>query len=350
MMCIDRFIPKEPDCCWIVGVGSALVDILAHESEDFLNRTGAQKGGMRLVDKAFIEDTLDRVSNKTTLVPGGSACNTAVGVGMLGGKARFVGTCGNGRLGELFRKDLERSNVQPALFQSDAPTGRVLSIITPDAQRSMFTYLGAAAETQPHQITTDCFENAAVAHIEGYLLYNLTLFQRALSCAKEAGAAVSLDLASYNVVEESLADLKPLVKEYVDILIANEDEARAFTNETDEKKALIVLGQWAAMAVLKVGQRGSYICYNGKTVAIPPAGTDGVKDTTGAGDLWAAGLLYGLVSGLSLEKCGSLASSCGYEVCRVIGTNIPAQGWARIKQSLASPDQNGKTAEDRPVA
>ena len=133
----------------IVGVGSALVDILTHESDAFLNQTGAVKGGMTLVDRDFIEQTLTRTAAPSRIVPGGSACNTAVGVGRLGGKARFVGKCGRGRWGRLFRDDLIRQNVDPALFTSPSPTGRVLSIITPDAQRSMFTFLGAASETRP---------------------------------------------------------------------------------------------------------------------------------------------------------------------------------------------------------
>ena len=126
----------------VVGVGSALVDILCNENDAFLEQTGAAKGGMTLVDQAFIENTILRTSGSPAIVPGGSACNTAVGVGKLGGRARFVGKCGNGSWGQLFREDLTKNNVEPVLFTSNSPTGRVLSIITPDAQRSMFTFSG----------------------------------------------------------------------------------------------------------------------------------------------------------------------------------------------------------------
>ncbi|MBW2407069.1 MAG: adenosine kinase, partial [Deltaproteobacteria bacterium] len=156
----------------IVGVGSALIDILAHEQDDFLEKTGAVKGGMKYVDREFIEKTLLQTSQKPIIVPGGSACNTALGIGKLGGTARFVGKSGVGPMARLFETDLKKNNVEPALFKSPSPTGRVLSIITPDAQRSMFTFLGASSEIQPNEITEKCFENAAIVHIEGYLLFN----------------------------------------------------------------------------------------------------------------------------------------------------------------------------------
>ena len=160
-----RFI--DNDRRLIVGVGSALVDILCHEKDEILERTGAAKGGMTLVEKAHIEHMLKMSSGEAAVVPGGSACNTVVGVGKLGGVARFVGKCGNGQMGKLYENDLKTQNVEPTLFRSDSPTGRVLSVITPDAQRSMFTYLGASAETRPEEISTKCFEDAAIVHVEG---------------------------------------------------------------------------------------------------------------------------------------------------------------------------------------
>jgi len=325
-----RFTNKQ----LIVGIGSALIDILAHEEEDFLERTGAIKGGMILVDKDFIEHTLSKTTNQPSLVPGGSACNTIVGIGKLGGNARFVGKCGNGSMGNFFKSGLEKHNVEPALFMSSLPTGRVLSIITPDAQRSMFTYLGASSETKPDEISVGCFDNAAVVHIEGYLMFNKDLILAVLNAAKAAGALVSLDLASFTVVEESKDILGQLIKEYVDILIANEDEARVFTGFSDEIKAVEALSEQAEIAVLKVGERGSYISSRGKIIKIDPQKTSPAVDTTGAGDLWASGFLFGLVNGYSLEKCGELGSACGWEVCKVIGAQIPEEGWERIKKLL----------------
>jgi sugar/nucleoside kinase (ribokinase family) len=273
-------------------------------------------------------------SGTATIVPGGSACNTIVGIGKLGGQARFVGKCGTDKWGRQYENDLEQQNVDTALLRSDSPTGRVLSIITPDAQRTMFTCLGASAETRPEEITARSFENAAVVHVEGYLLFNPDLIQASLDAAKEAGALISMDLASFTVVEQSLVLLEKLVADYVDILIANEDEARAFTGQSDEELALSALSAKANIAVLKVGPRGSHISNAGKSIHIQPMGDGTALDTTGAGDLWAAGFLFGLVNGYPLEKCGQLGSACGYEVCQVVGANIPDEGWERIRKLL----------------
>jgi sugar/nucleoside kinase (ribokinase family) len=318
----------------IVGIGSALVDILIHEDDKFIEKTGAVKGGMTLVDSSWIERTLAMGSGTATIVPGGSACNTIVGIGKLGGQARFVGKCGTDKWGRQYENDLEQQNVDPALLRSDSPTGRVLSIITPDAQRTMFTCLGASAETSPEEITARSFEDAAVVHVEGYLLFNPDLIQASLDAAKESDALISMDLASFTVVEQSLVLLEKLVADYVDILIANEDEARAFTGQSDEELALSALSAKANIAVLKVGPRGSHISNAGKSIHIQPMGDGTALDTTGAGDLWAAGFLFGLLNGYPLEKCGLLGSACGYEVCQVVGANIPDEGWERIRKLL----------------
>ena len=315
-------------------MGSALIDILAHEDEAFLCKTGAVKGGMIYVNKEFIDETLSLSSQPPALVPGGSACNTVVGVSKLGGAARFVGKCGTGAMGEFFENDLKRQNVEPVLLRSGSPTGRVLSIITPDAQRSMFTFLGASAETTPDEIAQDCFTNAAIVHIEGYLLFNPKLISKVLKTAKKAGARISLDLASFNVVKESHEQLQHIVESYVDILIANEDEALAYTGHKDEVHAIQALAADVEIAVLKVGQRGSFIARSDQIVPIQPKTGAAIIDTTGAGDLWAAGFLYGLVNGYALEQCGELGSACGYEVCQVVGANIPDAGWERIRKLI----------------
>jgi len=194
-------------------------------------------------------------------------------------------------------------------------TGKVLSVITPDAQRSMFTYLGASTELSPAAVSAEAFKDTAIAVIEGYLLFNRDLMKVCLESARAAGARIALDLASFEVVRASRDILEEWVREYVDILIANEDEAEAYTGTRDEAEALERLSGHAPMAVLKVGPRGSYVAHEG-------------------GDLWAAGFLYGIAHGLSLEKSGEIASACGSEVCRVIGAQIPEEGWDRIRRLL----------------
>jgi len=318
----------------VAAVGSALIDICLLEDDAFVAASGAPKGGMTMTAPEAIQAMLSQSKNKAKIVPGGSACNTALGVGMLGNPAKFIGKRGNDQFGELFEKGVRDHHVEPVLQKSATPTGHVLSVITPDAQRTMYTYLGASSETDPAAMTPDLFKDTAVVHLEGYLLFNPTLMLATIKAVKAASALVSLDLASFTVVEAARKLLDEICANDVDILIANEDEARAFTGFTDENKALDVLEQNAQYAVLKLGARGSIIAHNGKRYRIERKGDGRALDTTGAGDLWAAGFLYGVVNGLSVEKCGALGSACGFEVCQVIGAQIPADGWARIKSLL----------------
>ncbi len=318
----------------IVGVGSALIDLLVKETDAFLDRLDALKGGMSLVNKEYINKLISDAAKKPLVVPGGSACNTVIGVGNLGGDARFIGKCGQGKYGNLFESDLKKNGVDPVLFKSKTATGRVVSVITPDAQRSMFTYLGASSEMTSDELILKCFEDSFVVHIEGYLLFNPELIKSVLGLAKKSGALVSLDLASFNIVNDSRDLLCQIVEEYVDILIANEDEAYAYTGFKDEIKTVESLAKHVDIAILKVGKEGSYINNNGNIEKIEPVGDGYAIDTTGAGDMWAAGFLYGLVKGYSMKKCGNIGSACGYEVCQVIGANISEAGWTRIKSSI----------------
>jgi sugar/nucleoside kinase (ribokinase family) len=316
----------------IIGVGSALVDILLQESDSFLSTISGQKGGMTLVAADRIDSILAKSTATPSRVPGGSACNTILGIGQLGGHPRFIGKRGKDELGGIFEKSLVASNVEPRLSLSDSPTGRVLSLITPDAQRSMFTYLGASSETKPVELTPELFKDAALVHLEGYLLFNKDLIMAALKVAKEAGARISLDMASFTVVQAAKDILRDIIRDYVDILLANEDEARAYTGLSDERAALNRLSSEVDVAVVKIGKRGSLITTQGKVYTIGILGDGSAKDTTGAGDLWAAGFLYGLVNGMPIDKCGRLGAACGYEVCQVIGATIPDEGWERIRK------------------
>lgn len=315
----------------ITGIGSALVDVLINETDEFLQDLGKKKGGMTLVDDADIESILSKSGHTPMVVPGGAACNTIVGVGNLGGDARFIGRRGNDAYGKTLESQIVACSVEPRLSVSPSPTGKVLSIITPDAQRSMFTFLGASTEMEPAGITPTLFQDTAITMIEGYLLFNPDLMKAALKAAQAAGSLIALDLASFEVVHASKSILADLIREYVDILIANEDEAKAYTGIEDETRALEILSQHVRYGVLKLGKRGSLVSFKGQTFNIKPIEGNPPKDTTGAGDLWAAGFLYGIAHGFSIEKSGHLGSVCGYEVCQVMGAQIPESAWKKIR-------------------
>ncbi|MCG8686998.1 MAG: adenosine kinase [Desulfobacterales bacterium] len=318
----------------ITGIGAALVDVLINETDDFLKDLGKEKGGMTYVNDDEQQAILAKTNQSPVIVPGGAACNTIIGVGNLGGKARFIGKRGQDKFGNDFETQVRTCGVEPMLSLSDTATGKVISVVTPDAQRSMFTNLGASVELTPDTVTPDLFADTAIAVVEGYLLFNPDLMTAAVKAAKSAGAMIALDLASFEVVEASKEILPGIIEDYVDILIANEDEARAYTGHTDEKTALKQLAQHVTYAVLKVGSRGSYISFKGNATKIEPVTGKEPVDTTGAGDLWAAGFLYGIANGLSIEKSGKLGSACGYEVCQVMGAQVPESAWEHIKKTI----------------
>ncbi len=315
----------------ITGIGSALVDILINETDDFLQLLDKKKGGMTLVQAADIDNILSKTNEEPVVVPGGAACNTIIGVGRLGGTARFIGRRGEDNFGTLFEDALRSARVEPKLTLSPSSTGSVISVVTPDAQRSMFTFLGASTELDPAKITPDLFADTAITMIEGYLLFNPQLMMASVRAAKEAGSMIALDLASFEVVNACRRILSDVIHEYVDILIANEDEAAAYSGYTDEANAIAALSRNVTYAVLKLGKRGSCVSFNGTTTRIDAVSGAFAVDTTGAGDLWAAGFLFGIANGFSIEKSGALASACGYEVCQVVGAHIPKQGWQRIR-------------------
>ncbi|PIE61736.1 MAG: adenosine kinase [Desulfobacterales bacterium] len=318
----------------ITGIGAALVDVLIHESDAFLEKLGKEKGGMTYVDDETQQHIIATAGSEPVIVSGGAACNTIVGVGNLGGDARFIGRRGKDEFGATFESKLSACGVEPHLSSSDTPTGKVISVVTPDAQRSMFTDLGASVEMDPTTVTPEMFSDTAIALIEGYLLFNTELMLASVKAAKTAGARIALDLASFEVVNAAKDILPNLIKEYVDILIANEDEAYAYTGHKDETKALNALCENMTYAVLKLGERGSWISKNDEITRIQPVKGARAVDTTGAGDLWAAGFLYGIAHGFSIEKAGQLASTCGYEVCQVMGAHISDAVWKKIRATL----------------
>ncbi|PIE71071.1 MAG: adenosine kinase [Deltaproteobacteria bacterium] len=324
------------ECGLVTGVGSALMDLLVHESDAYLNAVGIEKGGMTLMDIEAIDRALSFAADAPEMVPGGATCNTLVGVARLGGKSRFLGKCGDDAVGDAYIKSLTDCGMDVRLMRSATPTGRVLSVITPDAERSMWTCLAASSELGPADLSADDFSGTQYAVVEGYLLFNPDLMNAALKAAKAAGAKVVLDLASFTVVRECLDLLKTLIPAYVDILVANEDEVAEYTGETDPETALARLSDGVEIAVLKRGASGSLISDKGKVIRVPAETGAPIVDTTGAGDLWLGGFLYGLSAGYTILDAGKIGAACGYEVCRVVGAWIPDEGWARIQQTLSA--------------
>jgi sugar/nucleoside kinase (ribokinase family) len=317
---------------WVAGVGAALVDLLVEETDQFVIGMGSDKGGMTLVELATIDSALKSTQSPLKVVPGGSACNTMVGIGNLGGKARMIGRLGQDDLGKAFLDGMVKANVDHRLRQSDMPTGRVLSVVTPDTQRTMFTYLGASSLLGPDDVTLDDLSGVGMVYLEGYLLFNRPVVEKIISLAKQAKAKIVLDLGSYQVVEVCRDFLEQIIKT-VDIVLANEDEAKAYTG-MGESESLDILAGKVETAVVKIGKKGALLA-QGKNRYQVDAHLVKALDTTGAGDLWASGFLFGLTQGLGIENAARLGCKVGSEVVQVMGAVIPDAGWKRVHQYRA---------------
>lgn len=321
----------------IIGVGSPVVDGLVQVTEEFVSGIEGAKGGMELVDGAGMAKLLGEVEADVMMALGGSAGNTIFGVTRLGLKSTFLGKLGNCEAGTFFRKAFEEAGGDGSRFKAgEIPNARCLSLITPDSERTMRTDLGASAHLRPDEVRVEDFAGVRHAHVEGYMLFNRELMMRVLECAKEAGCTVSVDLASFEVVRASKDVLEDLLRKYVDVVFANEEEADAFTGMGKDYEGMAKrFGELCEVAAVKMGKKGAYVSSKGEVVRIEPVVVERAVDTTGAGDLWAAGFLYGWLTGKSLEDAGRFGSILGAEVVQVMGASLGVDDWeGRIKPHL----------------
>jgi len=321
----------------IIGIGSALLDVLARVPEGFVATLPGGKGGMVLVEAPEMAALVARLPQDATLVPGGSAANTVLGLAQLGLSGRMLAKVGADERGGLYRSNALAAGVDEVAFKVNptVPTGTCISLVTPDSQRTMRTSLGAAATMAASEISVADFAGCQHAHIEGYMLFNRELVLHILQTAKAAGCTVSLDLASYEVVQASADILADLLEQWVDVVFANEDEAAAFVGSKDETEALDRLAELCSVAVVKLGKRGAMIRRGDERAQVGPRSIPAV-DTTGAGDLWATGFLYGMFTGRSLADCGEFGALVADEVVQVMGAAIPADRWQVLRAKFTA--------------
>ena len=319
----------------ILGIGNALTDILAVLPDDeFLTRYHLPKGSMQHVDMATgdkIWSALKEIG--VNYVPGGSAANTITCTAIFGMPSGYIGKIGNDDLGHLFKSTMEQYGVKANLLYGSKSSGRCMVFITgANAERTFASYMGSALEMGPEDLKPEYFQGWDYFHIEGYLVQNQDLILKAVQMAKEAGCIISIDMASYNVVESNEAFLHNLVDDYVDIVFANETEARSFT-KLEPKEAVAELSRHCRIAVVKVGKDGSMVQQGDEYHYIEawPAAT---IDATGAGDTYAAGFLYAHSLGMPLRVCGEIGSIIAAKVVEVIGTKIDIPRWRDAKQEI----------------
>lgn len=338
---IFRAVPKETICPAtvqemkkVIGIGNALTDVLVNlPTDDVLHNFGLPKGSMSLVDT----DLQYKISESTAGMPrtmslGGSAGNTIRALAKLGTQTGFIGKVGQDETGDFLIAALDNLGIRPAIFRGGNPSGVCISLVSRDGERTMATHLGAALELEPGEIKKEMFDGYDCLYVEGYLVQNHDLIERAVSEAKKKGLKVAIDLASYNVVADNLAFLRDLTDAYIDIVFANEQEAHAFTGETNPVKALDRMAGMADLAVVKVGREGAYIRQGREFLHVGIMSEARRVDTTGAGDLYAAGFLAGICEGLPLRKCGTLGSIAAGKVIEVVGTTFGEDVWSDISR------------------
>ena len=319
----------------VLGLGNALVDILVKISDEhLLGSLQLPKNCMTLVEESQINAILARIAHlEKQETCGGSAANTISGLARLGIQTGYIGKIGHDAFGTFFDEDMKKHGVNTHMFFGRAQTGRALGFIPPDSERTFATFLGSAVELEDSDLHAELFSGYDIFHIEGYMVQNHRLFETAVRLAKEAGLEVSLDLASHNVVLENIDFLQDMVARYVDIVFANEEEAMAFSGKNSPHEALVTISPQCRITVVKLGKNGSLIRQKDEHHQIGCIPARAV-DTTGAGDLYAAGFLYGLIHGYTLNICGNIGSLLSGKVVEVVGAKLDERQWLEVEAAL----------------
>lgn len=317
----------------ILGVGAPFVDHIMRIPEEFLNEIVGHKGGMVVVDYETLRSILDKSSVEPVVIVGGSGANTIRGLAQFGHRCALVGKIGRDLAGKRF---MERMNVlrvtNSCLIQTSTPTAQAVCLITPDGERTMRSFLGASKEMTAEDLNPEVFSGVSLVHIEGYSLLNGSLTERAMQLAKEAGAKVSFDLGSFEVVEAHKKKVVSLVSQYVDVMFANREEARSLTS-LDPEQGCGALTDICETAIVLMGKEGCWAGRGTKRVKCPAFSVNAI-DTTGAGDLFASGFLHGYMEERKLEECARYGALTGAAVVQVQGVEISPEGWEAIKREI----------------
>ena len=317
----------------VIGIGNALTDVLVNlRNEDVLHKHNIARGSMSLVDTALQSEISKEVAGLPhSLSLGGSADNTIRAMARLGSEVGFIGKVGHDNTGDRFEQALHNLGIEGKIFRGESPSGKCISLVSPDGERTMLTHLGAAAEMHAEDISPEIFNGYDCLYIEGYLVQEHSLIETAIRTAKEQGLQVAIDLASFNVVEENLEFLRGVVAKYIDIVFANEDEARVFSGEEEPINALQYISEMCDLVIVKIGTKGALIKHKGEVIHIGIMAAAKRVDTTGAGDFYAAGFMYGLCEGLSLRQCGTIGAITAGKVIEVVGPTLGEEAWNEIE-------------------
>lgn len=317
----------------ILGIGAPFLDHTLKVNDEFMSKIAGAKGGMEPVDYKTFLNIIEQTGPAINLATGGSSANTIKGLAQLGHRCALLGKIGSDAAGKTFLEEIKNLNIIPLLLSSPQATGQVLCLVTPDGQRTFRDFLGAGTEMAADDLKPSHFEGVKHVHIEGYTLMNETLTQRAMEYAKQAGAKVSFDMASFELAEHYKMQIIHLVAQHVDILFANRDETWTLTGH-EPKKGCAILKDLCNVAVVMVGKEGCWIGHEDQVIHCPAYPINTPLDTTGAGDLFAAGFLHGYLRGKSLQQCAHYGALAAAEVVQIFGAAIPNETWEKIRKDI----------------
>ena len=322
----------------VFGMCNPLYDIQAEVSDAVLAELGYDKGGMYLIDAAQQSALVSKIyAHIVNTEAGGSGANTMIGIALLGGTACYTGKLGNDEHAALYTDGLNKKSVKSLAAQGEGTTGISVILVTPDAQRTMFTFLGMCRELGPDNVDSDTLKSCKYLYVTGYLWDTDTQKQAVLKAmreAKAAGVKVALSLSDPFCVDRNKDDFLAIIRDHVDLLIGNRDEAQALTDTATPQDAIAALASYCDLAAVTMDGEGSLLRSGSETLTIPAYAVTPV-DTTGAGDMYAAGILYGLTQGLPLEKTGRIASCAAAQVVGKMGPRLDALDQAAIDRFCA---------------
>lgn len=315
----------------IIGLGNALVDVLLQlEDDNILSQIGVKKGAMDMISENQMNSI--QFSNrdlKRAFTPGGSVCNTIRALSLLGADTGYIGKIGDDEYADYYDNALKKVGVTPHFIRTTGISGCCTVLISPDGERTMCTFLGPAPTIVPDEISEEILSGYDCIYVEGYLIVNEELVRSTLRKAKKAGLKVALDLSNFNIVNGFKGLLEDIIPKYVDILFSNESEAEAFTGLPAEE-SVRKLSEMVEVSLVTIGKEGALIGSKGEVIHVPAEGGR-PKDTTGAGDNFAAGFLYGQSVGATLEQSARIGSVLAGYVIDVVGPQIPDDKWEQIK-------------------
>lgn len=318
----------------VLGIGAPFIDYIVEVDNAFIEKLPGEKGGMVLVDYETLRFIVEQSGSRALVISGGSGANTIKGLANFGHSCALVGKIGSDEAGKLFLKAMEALSVTPLLIQTDTPTAQAVCLITPEGERTMRSYLGAAQGLAAKDLKPAMFKDVRLVHVEGYTLFKEGLTERAMKLAKAAGAKVSFDLGSFEVVHAYRETIMDLLDRYVDIVFANRDEIQALTYLTPEEGGVVLSGM-CEISVALLGAEGSLISSGSQQIKVPTFEVD-VVDTTGAGDLFASGFLHGYLKGCALQECARRGALAGSAVVQVLGAELSPKAWLAIKTQVGS--------------